>query len=108
MVCGGLGWFAVFRRCGNFGALRISYRYEACNGVIKLAINKIWKINQPSFFPVLLLAKEFNFIVFMHSCNNAEIFLGKHEFVSLSNKQLEINFTLMQSRTTFYANVYIV
>ena len=25
----------------NFGALRISYRYGACNGVIKLAINKI-------------------------------------------------------------------
>ena len=74
----------------NFGALRISNRYGACNGVIKLAINKIWKINQSSF----LLAKEFNFIVFMHSCINDEIFLGKHEFVSLSNKQLEINFTL--------------
>ena len=33
----------------NFGALHISYRYGACNGVIRLAINKIWKINQPSF-----------------------------------------------------------
>ena len=76
----------------NFGALHISYRYGACNGVIKLAINKIWKISQPSF--LLFFCLQFNFIVFMHSCNNDEIFLGKHEFVSLSNKQLEINFTL--------------
>ena len=45
-------------------------------------------------FALLLLTKEFNFIVLMHSCNNDEIFLGKHECVSLSNKQLEINFTL--------------
>ena len=45
-------------------------------------------------FSLLLLAKEFNFIVFMHSCNNDKIFLGKHEFVSLSNKQLVIKFSL--------------
>ena len=46
-------------------------------------------------FAILLLAKEFDFIVFMHSFNNDEIFLGKHEFVSFSNKQLEINSHLM-------------
>ena len=51
-------------------------------------------------FALLLLANEFNFIVFMHSCNNDEIFLGKHEFVSLSNNQLEINFTLDDSLWT--------
>ena len=77
----------------NFGALRISYRYEACNGVIKLAINKIWKINQPSFFLFSCLQKNL-ILLSLCLCNNDEIFLGKHEFVSLSNKQLEINFTL--------------
>ena len=52
-------------------------------------------VNQSAImFALLLLAKEFNFIICMHSCNNDEIFLGKHEFVSSSNKQLEINFTL--------------
>ena len=79
----------------TFGVLRISYRYGACNGVIKLAIKKKkGKINQPSFLLFFCLQFFFNFIVFIHSCNNDEIFLGKHEFVSFSNKQLEINFTL--------------
>ena len=41
----------------NFGALRISYRYGACNGVIKLTINKIWNINQPSFLLFFCLQK---------------------------------------------------
>ena len=41
----------------NFGALRISYRYGACNGVIKIAINKTWKINQPSFLLFFCLQK---------------------------------------------------
>ena len=46
----------------------------ACNGAIKLAIQKNRKNQSAIIFALLLLAKEFNFIVFMHSCNNDTIF----------------------------------
>ena len=75
----------------NLGALRISYRYEACNGVIKLAINKIWKINQPSFLLFFCLQKN---LILLSLCIHAIMMKYFGESMNLCNKQLEINFTL--------------
>ena len=41
----------------NFGVFRISYRYGVCNGVIKLAIDNIWKIDQLSSLLFVCLQK---------------------------------------------------